>query len=330
MHSTIAVRGVVLGLLVVAVSSCAQLGIGRAPRAEGVGMPVSEGHVVAADGTPLFYRVVGDGPDTVVAVHGGPGLHMGSLVSFEPLAAGGTVIFYDQRGGGRSSLPQHAEQVIAALHVSDLDAVLRHFRIERATLLGHSWGALLAGLYAGEHPQRVARLILVGPMPVRAEPYVRQVAAKLPSLLGGDSTRFRALHAAWDTTSAPHALCRELVPITMRAGGAVDTAAIGRVTSGVCSTSVPAEAFRIGWTRAPLWTLTSLGPWDLRQRLRAVPAQTLVVWGPRDPNSEAAAREWVAALPNARFATIPGTGHYPFAEDPVAFARIVRDFLGRD
>jgi proline iminopeptidase len=330
MHWMIAVRGVVLGLSVVAVSSCAQLGIGRAPRAEGVAMAVSEGHVVIADGTHLFYRVVGDGPDTVVAVHGGPGLHMGSLVSFEPLAAGGTIIFYDQRGGGRSSLPQHAEQVTDALHVSDLDAVLRHFRIERATLLGHSWGALLAGLYAGEHPQRVSRLILVGPMPVRAEPYVRQVAVKLPSLLGADSTRFRALHAAWDTASAPHALCRELVPITMRAGGAVDTAAIGRVTGGVCSTGVPQEAFRVGWTRTPLWTLTSLGPWDLRQKLRAVPAQALVVWGPRDPNSEAAAREWAAALPNARFVAVSGTGHYPFAEDPVAFARIVREFLGRD
>lgn len=330
MRGTIAVGGVVLGVSVVAVSSCAQLGIGRAPRAEGVGMPVAEGHVVAADGTHLFYRVVGDGPDTVVAVHGGPGLHMGSLVSFEPLAAGGTVIFYDQRGGGRSSLPQHAEQVTAPLHVSDLDAVLRHFRIERATLLGHSWGALLVGLYAGEHPQRVARLILVGPMPVRAVPYAREYAAKLPSLLGADSTRFRALYSAWDTTSAPHALCGELVPITMRAGGAVDTAAISRVTGGACSTSIPSEAFRIGWTRTPLWTLTSLGMWDLRQQLRSSAAEALVVRGGRDPYSEAAAREWVAALPNARFVTIPGTGHYPFAEDPVSFARIVREFLGRD
>ena len=323
-------RSLIVPIGMLAAIGCAQLGIGRAPRAEGVAMPVSEGYVVAADGAQLFYRTVGDGPDTIVAVHGGPGLHMGTLVSFEPLAAGGTVIFFDQRGGGRSSLPQHAQQVTAGLHVSDLDAVLRHFRIERATLLGHSWGALLVGLYAGEHPQRVARLILVGPMPVRAVPYAREYAAKLPSLLGADSTRFRALYSAWDTTSGPHALCRELVPITMRAGGAVDTAAIGRVTGGVCSTSIPSEAFRIGWTRTPLWTLTSLGIWDLRQRLRSSAAEALVVRGSRDPYSETATKEWATALPNARFLTISGTGHYPFAEDPVAFAGIVREFLGRD
>ncbi|HUF65069.1 MAG TPA: alpha/beta hydrolase [Gemmatimonadaceae bacterium] len=323
-------RSLIVPIGMLAAIGCAQLGIGRAPRAEGVAMPVSEGYVVAADGARLFYRTIGDGPDTIVAVHGGPGLHMGTLVSFEPLAAGGTVIFYDQRGGGRSSLPQHAEQVTAALHVSDLDAVLRHFSIGRATLLGHSWGAALAGLYAIEHPQRVARLILVGPMPVRAEPHMREYFAKLPALLGADSSRFRKLHAAWDTTSSPHAVCRELVPITMRAGGAVDTAAITRVTGGVCSTGVPTQAMRIGWTRTLQWTLTSFGMWDLRLRLRSVPAQALVVWGERDPISEAAAREWASALPNAQVVVVPGTGHYPHAEDPAAFARIVREFLGRD
>jgi proline iminopeptidase len=323
-------RSLIVPIGTLAVIGCAQLGIGRAPRAEGVAMPVSEGYVVAADGAQLFYRTVGDGPDTIVAVHGGPGLHMGTLVSFEPLAAGGTVIFYDQRGGGRSSLPQHAEQVTAARHVSDLDAVLRHFSIGRATLLGHSWGAALAGLYAIEHPQRVARLILVGPMPVRAEPHMREYVAKLPALLGVDSSRFRELHAAWDTTSSPHAVCGELVPITMRAGGAVDTAAISRVTGGACSTGVPSQAMRIGWTRTPQWTLASLGAWDLRQRLRSVPAEALVVWGERDPISEAAAREWVSALPNAQLVMVPGTGHYPYAEDPAAFARLVRRFLGWD
>lgn len=325
-----AVRVLPVLFAMLALTGCAQLGIGRAPRAEGVAMPVSEGYIVAADGAQLFYRTVGDGPDTIVALHGGPGLHMGTLVSFEPLAAGGTVIFYDQRGGGLSSLPQHAEQVTAALHVSDLDAVLRHFGIERATLLGHSWGAALAGLYATEHPQRVARLIFVGPMPVRAEPHIREYVAKLPALLGADSTRFRALHAAWDTTSGPHALCRELVPITMRAGGAVDTAAISRVTGGACSAGVPDQAMRFGWTRTPQWTLASLGMWDLRLGLPSVPAEALVVWGERDPISEAAAREWASALPNAQLVVVAGTGHYPYAEDPVAFARIVREFLGQD
>jgi proline iminopeptidase len=330
MRTSPAVRRPGALLVMLALAGCAQLGLRRVPRAEGVSTPVSEGYVVAADGAQLFYRTVGDGPDTIVAVHGGPGLHMGTLVSFEPLAAGGTVIFYDQRGGGRSSLPQHPQQVTAQLHVSDLDAVLRHFSIERATLLGHSWGALLAGLYAVEHQARVARLILVAPMPVRAEPYAREYAAKLPSLLGADSARFRALYAAWDTTSAPHTLCSELVPNTMRAGGAVDTAAIHRVTGGTCSTVVPAEGLRVGWTRTPQWTLTSLGMWDLREELRAVAAEALVVWGARDPNSETAVREWVAPLPNARFVIMRGTGHYPYAEDPVAFARIVREFVGRD
>lgn len=317
-------------LVMLTLFGCSHAGTGRAPRTEGVGIAVSEGYVVAADGTHLFYRVVGDGPDTVVAVHGGPGLHMGTLVGFEPLAAGGTVIFYDQRGGGHSSLPQHPQQVTAQLHVSDLDAVLRHFSLERATLLGHSWGALLAGLYAVDYPARVARLILVGPTHARADPYEQEYLEKLPAFFGADRSRFLTLNAAWDTTSAPHALCSELVPLFLRAGGVADTAAIGRVTAGTCGTSVPREALRVGSTRTSEWTLTSLGAWDLRERLRSVEAAALVVWGARDPGSEVAAREWATALPNARFVVVPGTGHWVHAEDPATFARIVRGFLGRD
>ncbi len=323
-------RSLIVPIGVLAVIGCAQLGIGKVPRAEGVAMPVSEGYVVAADGARLFYRTVGDGPDTIVAVNGGPGLHMGTLVSLEPLAAGGTVIFYDQRGGGRSSLPRHPQQVTAQLHVSDLDAVLAHFSIERATLLGHSWGALLAGLYAVDYPARVVRLILVGPMHARADPYEQEYLERLPSFFGADSSRFLTLNAAWDTTSAPHALCTELIPLFMRAGAVADTAAISRVTAGTCDTAVPREALRVGWTRTPEWTVTSLGSWDLRERLRSVEAAALVVWGARDPGSEVAAREWATALPNARFVVVPGTGHWVHAEDPTVFARLVRAFLGRD
>jgi proline iminopeptidase len=303
----------------------------RGPAAvEGVTIPVQEGYVAAADGTQLFYRVVGAGGDTVVAVHGGPGLHSGSLVSFEPLAAGGTVIFYDQRGGGRSSLPQYIQQINAPLHVSDLDAVLGHFGIARATLLGHSWGGLLAALYAAEHPGRVARLILVAPMPVRAEPHLVTLAASLPAMLGADSERFLALSRSWDTTSSPHATCREFMPLVMHAGGTTDTAAVNRVTDGVCSPSIPAEGLRRGWTRTPEWTLRSLGMWDLRARFRSVTAEALVMSGERDPMAIAATQEWVTVLPRAGMSVFGGAGHYLYAEDPGGFAHAVREFLGRD
>ena len=62
----------------------------------------AEGHV-QGDGAALFYRMVGAGPDVLVMIHGGPGMDMGYMVpDFGPLAEHHRLLFYDQRGGGRS------------------------------------------------------------------------------------------------------------------------------------------------------------------------------------------------------------------------------------
>ncbi len=102
-----------------------------------------EGFVTADDGTKLFYKIEGSGPQVLVVVHGGPG---GSLESvrpdFERLAKGRTVIYYDQRGNGRSDLVDD-ERVGIKHQVADLDAVRRHFKLERMALLGNSWGGFL-------------------------------------------------------------------------------------------------------------------------------------------------------------------------------------------
>src|SRR5688572_9396179 len=75
------------------------------------------GHIVTADGVRLFYKVVGHGPDTLVVVHGGPGNSLTSIEpDFAPLAAGRRIIYYDQRGGGRSDLIAEDEKLSLAHH----------------------------------------------------------------------------------------------------------------------------------------------------------------------------------------------------------------------
>jgi proline iminopeptidase len=270
--------------------------------------------------------VVGSGRDTVIVLHGGPGQHMGYLENLPPLAAGGTLLFYDQRGSGRSSLPTAASQLTGDIHVADLETVRQHFGLGRVTLLGHSWGGLLAGLYAVQHPARVARLILVAPAPPRADLYLRQ--ERFPRILGPDFPRFAALAAAMDTTATPQTVCQELATIFVRAAGS-DTATVRRVAAGACDAHP--EALRRGWTTTQMWTLQSLGRWDLRPRLPAVSAPTLVIAGARDQLvTVEMAREWLTALPNARIEIMTTAGHYPFADDPARFAMLVREFLGRD
>src|SRR5690242_8008307 len=63
------------------------------------------GHLPVAPGVSLHYRVIGSGPDTVIVLHGGPGLQSSYLLSvLDPLARDRTLIYYDQRGRGQSDL----------------------------------------------------------------------------------------------------------------------------------------------------------------------------------------------------------------------------------
>ena len=120
-----------------------------------------EGYITAPDGVRLFYKVVGSGPETLVAVHGGPGNSLNSILpDLEPLAKNRTVIYYDQRGGGRSDLIKDDKKLSIQKHVEDLETVRQFFKLDKMTLLGNSWGGLLIAYYAVAHPDRVERLIL--------------------------------------------------------------------------------------------------------------------------------------------------------------------------
>src|SRR3989454_7210359 len=119
---------------------------------------------VELDGVRLFTRRAGDGPPVVV-LHGGPGAHHDYLLpQYDLLARGRTLLYYDQRGGGRSPVGRDTP-VGWREHIADLEALRRHWSIDRLTLLGYSWGGLLAVLYWLEHPERVDRLALVSPAP---------------------------------------------------------------------------------------------------------------------------------------------------------------------
>jgi proline iminopeptidase len=123
-----------------------------------------EGYITAPDGVRLFYRTVGSAAEILVAVHGGPGNSLNSILpDLEPLAKNRTVIYYDQRGGGSSELVKDPEKLSIRKHIEDLETVRKFFKLEKMTLLGNSWGGLLIGYYAAAHPDRVERMVFHAP-----------------------------------------------------------------------------------------------------------------------------------------------------------------------
>ena len=116
---------------------------------------------IVANGVRHHVQRLGKGDHTIVFVHG---LVMDNLSSFyftlaNPLAESADVILYDLRGHGMSERPDTGYSV--ATLVADLAAILDRLGVERATLVGNSFGGLLALAFAAAYPDRVERLALI-------------------------------------------------------------------------------------------------------------------------------------------------------------------------
>lgn len=282
-------------------------------------------YVDAGEGVRLFYRIVGSGGDTVVVVHGGPGMTMDYFVEdLAPLGEGRTLFFYDQRGAGRSTLVRDSAALDGQRFVEDLEAIREHLGMERLTILGHSWGAAVAALYAERHPERVGRLIIVGGVPLQ-QAELSDAFQRLEA--GRDTATRRQLqerYAAWLANPGDAAACRAYYDIWFQPFFA-DPAAATRTRGDFCAGSP--ESLRNSAENVNRFTFASLGEWDWRSSLREVAAPTLIVHGTRDPLPLEGAREWAATMPNSRLLLLEGVGHFPYLEAPERFFGPVDEFL---
>jgi pimeloyl-ACP methyl ester carboxylesterase len=124
-------------------------------------------------GAELYAREVGTGP-AIIVLHGGPDFDQSYLLpEMDRLSDSYRLIYYDQRGRGKSASNVRPEDVTLASDIADLEKVRQSFHLESATLLGHSWGTVIALEYALKYPERVSHLILMNPGPASREDYVQ-------------------------------------------------------------------------------------------------------------------------------------------------------------
>jgi proline iminopeptidase len=273
----------------------------------------------------LFVREVGHG-SPVVVLHGGPGLDMNYLVdNLTPLTRSHRLIFYDQRGAGRSTL---AANVTADDHVADLEVLRRTLGFRQLTLLGHSWGAGLAALYAMAHPDRVDRLILADAIPPRRSG-LKGYNDDLQSRLSEEErVRFReaanSLHQA-KTPEEHVAACRAYWGVFARAYFS-DPAAVARDRGDLCAVSGEALANGLAVNAS---VFNRLGDYDWRPAAARFGMPVLVIHGADDPIRLENAREWADTIPRARLVILPHAGHMAYVEQPDLFFASVEEFLGR-
>lgn len=292
-----------------------------------------EGYIRTSDGVRLFYKIVGSGADTLVAVHGGPGNSLNSILpDLEPLAQNRTVIYYDQRGNGRSDLIKDPDKLSISKHIEDLEAIRIHFKLDKVTLLGNSWGGMLLGFYAVAHPDKVERMILHSPgeptksFMVKAD---EEMQLRLNQQFSAEQKKryaFVANSQNWIKAEDPKALCREfyqlLLPFYVS-----KSESVARLKGDVCSGSDETVRYQRFVNEQ---IMNSLGDWNILPSLGAVKSPVLVIYGAADPAFAEAPEAWAQALPNARLLIINDAGHIPHVEQPEVFFKAVETFLKGD
>ncbi|MFF7341670.1 alpha/beta fold hydrolase [Streptomyces sp. NPDC008163] len=272
----------------------------------------------APDGTPLAYRVYGDGPgDPVLCVPGGPAdsRYLGDLGG---LSAHRRLVVPDLRGNGASAVPEDVSTYRCDRLAEDVEALRRHLGLARVDLLGHSAGANIAVRYAERHPDRIGGLVLITPS-TRAvgiditgderralarlrsgEPWFPAAFPALEAITRGNGTDWAAVepffHGRWDDAAR---LLRELG----RPGDPESVALFG------------AEG--------------AFDPPATRKALASLAAPVLLLAGAYDLNSPPSAVTAFGELfRDAALVVQPGAGHYPWADDAEAFGAAVAGFLG--
>lgn len=134
------------------------------------------------DGVRLSYRIVGKGKALVV-IHGGPGYEKSLMYhGFDELASDLRIIYYDQRGCGRSEPLTPMTSVTIADNVEDLEALRRYLHLEKMSIAAHGWGAVIALEYARKYRRYIDSIVLITPIsPFLPGPALESIIDRLPA-----------------------------------------------------------------------------------------------------------------------------------------------------
>lgn len=218
------------------------------------------------------------------------------------------VMFYDQRGGGRSKSDER-EHVTWKTHVMDLHAIVREFGIASPSIIGYSFGGMLALLYAlearkHESMRKPSRLALIDTAPLRMEWRKKFESEFARRQNGMQIRRLREELAESDLREKDPAEYRQRTFELAVAPYFSDPRKARNLTP-----------FRVtGRVQTSVWN--SLGDnYDLLEDLRPLGFPTLVVHGRDDPIPVASSIEGASAM-DAELVLLDDCGHVPYVEQP--------------
>ncbi|HEV2383154.1 MAG TPA: proline iminopeptidase-family hydrolase [Terriglobia bacterium] len=288
---------------------------------------------VDAHGVMIYYMTVGRGAPLLI-VHGGPGAsHDYFLPYLLPLARSNRLIFIDERGSGRSQKLDNPRGYTVGNMVEDVEDVRQALKLGRVTLLGHSYGGVLAQAYALKYQRNLTHLILCSTFPSTRQMnevlnrIKQQMSPELRQRIddfeqaglfghGQDYEKNRYpndyMIAAWGEGYFPYLYQNNPDPN------------YDPVANGVMSW----DLYREMWGSHGEYVIDgNLESVEYVDQLPAIKVPTLIMAGDHDECDPSLSREMHDKIAGSKLVILPKSGHMTFVDQPSIFLEAVRSFV---
>lgn len=281
---------------------------------------------IPVGGAELYAREVGHGP-AIIVLHGGPDFdHSYLLPELDRLSDSYRLIYYDQRGRGRSGAGVKPEEVTLASDIDDIDKVRQFYHLDSVVLLGHSWGTLLALEYALRYPARVSRLILMNPAPASAADYQQLRKEWLEKRADAVEGKKKIAATAGYKEGDPAAVTAYYRIHFKPAFARPET--YEKFMARLSASFTKEGVLKARAVEARLDDETWLLPgYDLIPRIKSLKIPTLVISGDHEFIPASTAEHIAQAIPGARLVTLKDCGHFTYMECPVPLREQIDAFL---
>ena len=275
------------------------------------------------NGTQLYCKSIGTGIPLVI-VHGGPGLdHSYLLPQMAQLADRYELIFFDQRGCGRSSVRVDSAAMTIDALVEDIDRVRDAYNLNTMNLMGHSWGGLLAMEYAIKHGDRLNSLILVNSTPPTSQLRLASFDLIARRTTRSDSIAEAALIQTDEFKRHDPEAMQRFFRLFFR--GSFRNPTLADELTLKFGPDYAATSQLISYlARDP-----QLQSYDILTELESITCPVLIIASDDDITPPESNEQIHSRISGSRYIVLKNSGHFPFIEAPGQFFPLVRDFLER-
>jgi proline iminopeptidase len=304
------------------------------------------GYLTMRDSCQIHYFVDGEG-EAIIVIHGGPGEpYKKPWEGLRLINQNYSFVYYDQRGCGKSTRcidkftsnkwnvcqTELYKKLGIETSLQDIEEIRKIIGVDKITLIGHSYGGVIAALYAIEFPENIKKLILVSPAPTIRYPlsdefdYSKMIEKELPINIREEYQQYEK--HLWDFNTIVKKTEEELSLQNKHFFYFYDeyhrNVSLSKSVS-LIDNLVDKENIG-GWLPyAYAWSFPS--KFDYRKNLRYIKVPTLIVWGGKDLCQESWVKEYSEYIPHSKAIKINDCSHFLFEDNPNEFSEIVLNFL---